>query len=107
MAPGHSTHPKSGLMAGAMHLEKSAVIAIRCEKANLSPSPLPSLDVICRSATAIVRPPAQTAGMKVNSARAFQRREDYQSRQSPRESPFRQFDVSRVGSARCADLRPV
>jgi hypothetical protein len=31
--------------------------------------------------------------MKTNSARWFQRREDYQPRQTPKDSPFRQFDV--------------
>ena len=29
----------------------------------------------------------------MNAARWFQRREDYQPRESPRERPFRQFDV--------------
>jgi transcription elongation factor Elf1 len=29
----------------------------------------------------------------MNGARYFLRREDYQPRQTPRESPFRQFDV--------------
>jgi len=32
--------------------------------------------------------------MKYSSARAFLRREDYQPRQTPEASPFRQFDVS-------------
>ena len=29
----------------------------------------------------------------MNAARCFIRRDDYQARQTPRESPFRQFDV--------------
>ena len=29
----------------------------------------------------------------MNAARYFMRREDYQTRQTPRESPFRKFDV--------------
>jgi hypothetical protein len=36
-------------------------------------------------------PIAETAGM--NGARFFMRREDYQPRKTPRDSPFRQFDV--------------
>ena len=31
--------------------------------------------------------------MNLGGARWFQRQEDYQPRQTPRESPFRQFDV--------------
>ena len=31
--------------------------------------------------------------MNLGGARYFQRREDYQPRQTPRESPFRQFEV--------------
>jgi transcription elongation factor Elf1 len=30
----------------------------------------------------------------MNAARFFMRREDYQPRQSPRDSPFRRFDVT-------------
>ncbi len=37
---------------------------------------------------------AQIAGKHPPSARYFMRREDYQPRQTPGDSPFRQFDVS-------------
>ena len=35
-------------------------------------------------------------GMKTSSARAFMRREDYQPRQPPKDSPFRRFDDRRL-----------
>lgn len=45
-------------------------------------------------------PPAQSAGM--NAQRYFMRKEDYAPKQTPRESPFRQFEVKclRCGSYR-------